>query len=266
MSDSPPGHPEIERVVAPNPGPMTLEGTNTYVVGSDGASWVIDPGPADAAHVAAVREAAERRGELAGVLLTHSHGDHSQGVVQLGAPLVWGSVGSGDEGSPASGAGATPERWPPEPPPEPIGPFEVFPTPGHSVDHVCLLLGSVCFCGDLILGSGSSFVPPDGGSLAAYLSSLARMRELDLELLCPGHGPFVTDPAAKIDEYREHRLHRERKLLGALADGVRSRHELLERAWDDVPDELRPAAAQVMQAHLEKLEAEGRLAPDQLTD
>lgn len=266
MSDSPPGHPEIERVTAPNPGPMTLEGTNTYVVESDGTAWVVDPGPDDPTHIAAVLEAAERRGRVAGVLLTHSHADHSQAVEQLGAPLVWGSVGTDDEGSPTSGAGATDQRWPPELPAEPIGPFLIVATPGHSVDHVCLLSGRVCFSGDLILGSGSSFVPPDGGSLAAYLSSLARLRDLDLELLCPGHGPFVTDPLAKIDEYREHRLERERRLLGALGEGIRSRQELLERAWDDVSDALRPAAAHVMQAHLEKLEAEGRLIPAELTD
>ena len=77
--DTAPGHPEIVRFVAPNPGPMTLEGTNTYVVGSDPA-YVIDPGPDDAGHVAALREEAERRGGLGGVLLTHSHGDHSAAV------------------------------------------------------------------------------------------------------------------------------------------------------------------------------------------
>jgi glyoxylase-like metal-dependent hydrolase (beta-lactamase superfamily II) len=266
LSDSPPGHPEIERLVAPNPGPMTLDGTNTYVVEAEEGAWVIDPGPGDPAHVAAVREAAERHGAAAGVLLTHSHADHSQAVPRLGLPLAWGAVGGGDEASAESGAGAAHGPWPPEPPPDPIGPFRVVPTPGHSVDHVCLLLGKVGFCGDLVLGAGSSFVPPDGGSLAAYMASLARLRELDLELLCPGHGPFVLDPGARIDEYRDHRLERERKLLAALGDGIRSRGRLLDRAWDDVPAELRPAAAQVMQAHLEKLEAEGRLAPEELTD
>jgi glyoxylase-like metal-dependent hydrolase (beta-lactamase superfamily II) len=147
-----------------------------------------------------------------------------------------------------------------------VGPFEVLPTPGHSVDHVCLLLGRVCFSGDLILGEGWSFVPPDGGSLAAYMDSLAKLRARDLELICPGHGPFVTDPGAKIVEYLDHRLERERKLTAALAEGMRSRRELLDAAWDDVPEELRPAAALVMQAHLEKLEAEGRFIELRLED
>ena len=145
------------------------------------------------------------------------------------------------------------------------GPFEVVPTPGHAEDHVCFVLGRVCFTGDLILGEGSTFVPPDGGSLAAYLDSLHRVQELDLELLCPGHGPYVTDPAAKIREYIDHRLDRERKLVAALDAGERSRELLLDAAWDDVPQELRPAAALVMEAHLQKLDAEGRL-PDGLRD
>jgi glyoxylase-like metal-dependent hydrolase (beta-lactamase superfamily II) len=213
---------------------MTLGGTNSYVVGSDPA-YVIDPGPEDASHVAALRDEAERRGGLGGVLLTHSHADHSAGAPLLDAPIL-----------------------------EP-GPFEVVTTPGHAEDHVCFVLDRVCFTGDLILGERSTFVPPDGGSLAAYLDSLRRVGELDLELLCPGHGPYVTDPAAKVRQYLEHRLERERKLVAALEAGERSRARLLDAAWDDVPQELRPAAAVVMQAHLEKLEAEGRL-PDDLRD
>jgi glyoxylase-like metal-dependent hydrolase (beta-lactamase superfamily II) len=238
---------------------MTLEGTNTYVVGGEGRAYVIDPGPPDEGHLAAVRAAADERGGIEGVLLTHSHLDHSAGVPMLGdAPLLWGAVGGGDESSGESGAaGGSPSE-----PPGEIGPFTVIPTPGHTVDHVCLLLDRVLFCGDLVLGRGSSFVPPDGGSLAAYLDSLQRIRNLDLELLCPGHGPYVTAPREKVTEYIEHRLDRERKLLEALGAGERSRERLLDRAWDDVGPELRPVAAMVMEAHLEKLEAEGRLPGD----
>jgi glyoxylase-like metal-dependent hydrolase (beta-lactamase superfamily II) len=216
---------------------MTLEGTNTFVVG-EGPAYVIDPGPADEAHIDAVRAEAERRGGIEGVVLTHSHLDHSEGVEALGAPVASGGR---------------------------VGPFETIPTPGHAPDHVCLLLGRVLFSGDLVLGEGSSYVPPDGGSLVAYLESLRRVGELDLELICPGHGPWIIDPAAKITEYVEHKLDRERKLVAALESGERSRAALLDAAWDDVPSELRPAAAQVMQAHLEKLEAEDRL-PGGLVD
>lgn len=219
--------------MAPNPGPMTLTGTNTYVVGENPA-YVIDPGPEDARHVAAISAEAERRGGLGGILLTHSHADHAAAAGMLDGPITES------------------------------GPFERIPTPGHAEDHVCFLVDGVCFSGDLILGEGSTFVPPDGGSLVAYLDSLHRLAELDLELICPGHGPYVTEPAAKVREYIEHRMDRERKLLAALERGERSRAGLLEAAWDDVPEEMRPAAAVVMEAHLEKLDTECRL-PDDLT-
>ena len=243
---------------------MTLEGTNTYVVGSDPA-YVVDPGPADRAHLEVVGSTAADRGGLAGVLLTHSHADHSAGAPGLDAPLLFGDVGTGDEASgeasvePGSGSIALAVE------PQRVGPFEAMPTPGHATDHVCFVLGEIGFCGDLVLGRGSSFVPPDGGSLAAYLDSLERLREADLELLCPGHGPYIANPAARIDEYIRHRLMREERLLAALAAGERSRARLLAIAWDDVPVEMRPVAAVVMRAHLEKLEAEGRL-PEGLGD
>ncbi len=237
---------------------MTLEGTNTYVVGSNPA-YVIDPGPAEASHLDAVRAAAEDRGGIAGVLLTHSHADHSAAVPVLGAPLLFGKVGGGDETSGEPGAERRSAGSDPAAEPRRVGPFETLPTPGHATDHVCFLFGQVGFCGDLVLGHGSSFVPPDGGSLAAYLDSLGRLRAAGLELLCPGHGPYIEDPEAKLDEYLEHRLMRERRLLAELERGERSRARLLDRVWEDVPKELRPVAAVVMQAHLEKLEAEGRL-------
>jgi glyoxylase-like metal-dependent hydrolase (beta-lactamase superfamily II) len=101
-----------------------------------------------------------------------------------------------------------------------------------------------------------------GGSLLDYMNSLERLRKLDLEVLYPGHGPEIHDARAKIDEYVEHRMMRERRLVGALDRGERSRAALLAEVWDDVPEELRGAAAIAMQAHLEKLEDEGRLPPD----
>jgi glyoxylase-like metal-dependent hydrolase (beta-lactamase superfamily II) len=255
-----PGHPDVARIVAPNPGPMTLAGTNTYLVGADPA-YVIDPGPADEGHIARLHAAAEARGGLGGVVLTHSHADHSAGVEMLGAALLWGSMSEGvewDEQVAGSGCQAepAPARF------DRIGPFEVIPTPGHAVDHVAFAYGPVCFCGDLVLGEGSSIVLPDGGGLAAYLESLRRLAERGFEALCPGHGPWIGDPSAKLASYREHRLERERLLVAALARGERSRERLLDAAWADVPAPMRPAAAIAMQAHLDKLEAEGGLPPD----
>ena len=232
--DLAPGHPEIGRLIAPNPGPMTLEGTNTYLFGSD-PCLVIDPGPADQSHIEAIRAAAGERGGIGGVLLTHGHEDHAAGAALLDAALIELSDG------------------------ESHGPLTAVATPGHAIDHLCLLTDGVCFSGDLVLGEGFSIVPPDAGSLSAYLDSLRRLQDLDLELICPGHGPWVTDPAAKLDEYVEHRMMRERRLVAALERGERSRAALLAEVWDDVPKQLRPAAAMVMQAHLDKLEAEGRL-------
>jgi len=225
----------IARVRAPNPSPMTLDGTNTYVA----AGWVVDPGPAHEGHLEAVMEAAG--GRVEGIVITHGHIDHDEGAPALaertGAPVV----------RPAGDGQA--------------GPFTALATPGHSADHVCLLLGGVCFTGDTVLGTGSVFIPPDGGSLSAYLRSLERLLELDLEVLCPGHGPFVWEPRAKLTEYRDHRLERERRLVEALAHGLRDRDELLDAVWDDAPRELRPAAALTLDAHLAKLREEGRL-PD----
>jgi glyoxylase-like metal-dependent hydrolase (beta-lactamase superfamily II) len=226
---------------------MTLEGTNTYLYGS-GPCTVIDPGPDDKSHLGAVRAAAGERGGIGVVLLTHGHGDHAAGAERL--------VGGADsqDGAPSIVLPRDGE--------EHAG-LRAVATPGHAPDHVCLMSGDgVCFSGDLVLGAGSTFVPPDGGSLAAYMDSLRRMQAETIELICPGHGPWITEPAAKLAEYVEHREMRERRLLVALERGERSRDALLDEAWGDVPAELREAAAMVMDAHLDKLEAEGRLPAD----
>lgn len=256
-----PGHPEIVRIVAPNPGPMTLDGTNTYVVGNTPA-WVIDPGPADEKHIAEVRDVVESRGGIGGVVLTHSHIDHNAGVAMLGAGLALGNNEGFDDVAALVGTG--PGRLPAAPLVARVGPFDVVPSPGHATDHVAFVIGGVCFCGDLVLGSGSTIVPPaaGGGSLVDYMESLERLAALGATLLCPGHGPWITDPAAKIEEYTAHRRERERLLVEALEAGKRSTEELLDAAWSDVPAAMRPAAGLAMQAHLEKLEAEGRLPGD----
>jgi glyoxylase-like metal-dependent hydrolase (beta-lactamase superfamily II) len=228
---------DFERLVAPNPGPMTLEGTNTYVVGRD-PCVVIDPGPEDHGHLDHIRAEGEKRGGISGYLLTHGHADHSESVEAFGYP-------------PADDTR-----------------LERILTPGHAHDHVSFYADGVCFCGDLILGHGSAIVPPKemGGSLADYMESLEKVAALHAEVLAPGHGPLITDPRAKIDEYIEHRLMRERLLVEALQSGERSREKLLDAAWFDVADEMRPAAAFAIQAHLEKLAEDGRADLDTLED
>ena len=223
---------DVVRVRADNASPLTLDGTNTWVLGRDPA-WVVDPGPALPAHLDAVVEAVAARGGAGGVVLTHSHIDHSEGAPalaeRLGAPL-----------------GET-------------GPLEVLALPGHADDHVGFLWRDVCCTGDAVLGEGSVFV---AGDMGAYLDALRALRARPLGLICPGHGPPVLDPAAKLDGYLEHRLDREARLVAALAEGVRGDDALLDRVWDDAPPNLRPAAALTMYAHLRKLGAEGRLPAD----
>lgn len=230
--------PGVVRIRADNPSPLTLDGTNSYLIGG----WVVDPGPDDEDHLDALLAAAG--GHIEGIVLTHTHGDHADGAEPLaqraaGVPVVL--PGEGDE----------------------VGPLRALATPGHAADHVCLVAtGGICFAGDTVLGEGSVFIAPGEGSLGRYLQSLRRLRTLDLAVICPGHGPYVRDPAAKLDEYLAHRLERERLLVEALDDGVRGEDGLLDRAWSDVPAQLRPAAALTLRAHLEKLEGEGRLPAD----
>jgi glyoxylase-like metal-dependent hydrolase (beta-lactamase superfamily II) len=252
VDGSAPGHPEIFRVMAANPRPMTLTGTNTYLYGSD-PCWVIDPGPQDEAHIAAVKAAIEERGGAAGVLLTHSHADHTGGVEMLGLPVIGLDRNPDSNGLVVAGGEGVPE-------------LVVLFTPGHATDHVCFMMapspGEALFSGDLILGWGSTYVPPDGGGVGAGRDWVRLVGGWMPGLICPGHGPWITDAEAKITEYIEHREAREKGLIEAIGRGERSRMALLEEVWADVPEQLRPAANVVMEAHLQKLESEGRLPTD----
>ena len=188
----------VMRIRADNPSLLTLDGTNTYVAGG----WVVDPGPADEGHLEAVLAAAG--GQIEGIVLTHSHSDHAEGA----APLA-DRVGAAQIRLPEGG--------------EEVGPFRSIATPGHAPDHVCLLFGRVLFTGDTVLGTGSVFIAPGEGSMSAYIGRCSHLRELDLDVLCPGHGPIVWDPAAKLDEYLSHRLERERLLLRRSTPGYAPR-------------------------------------------
>jgi glyoxylase-like metal-dependent hydrolase (beta-lactamase superfamily II) len=240
---------EILHLRADNPGPLTLEGTNSWVVGRDPA-WVIDPGPALPDHLDALDAAVGARGGLGGVAVTHAHADHTAAVGALrerhDAPLAAGS----GEADVRLGDGVR------------FGPLEAVATPGHAADHFAFVAEGACFSGDAVLGSGSVFIAPHPGALAGYLRALTRlsMRD-DFDVICPGHGPVVLDPHARLEEYVAHRLDREHRLIAALGDGRRTVTELLDTVWFDVPAQLRPAATATLAAHLDKLEEEGVL-PD----
>jgi glyoxylase-like metal-dependent hydrolase (beta-lactamase superfamily II) len=234
---------------AANPGPFTLTGTNSWLVGRD-PTWLVDPGPGLDDHVEALTNEIEARGGLGGMALTHDHPDHADALPMLrdrfpDAPAaafrseVDVRLGDGDR----------------------FGPLEALATPGHSPDHLTFLAGRLAFTGDAVLGQGSSLIIPFPGALAAYLTSLERLRARDLAVLAPGHGPAVFDVDRKLNEYIEHRLDRERRLLAALERGGRTVSDLLDDAWSDAPPALRPAATATLAAHLDKLADEGRL-PD----
>jgi len=241
---------DLGLVTADNPGPFTLQGTNTWLVGRD-PCFVVDPGPLMEAHVQRVLADARDRGGIGGIAVTHDHLDHvgagaelreRAGGVPVGAARWEGAdvrLSDGDE----------------------FGPLHTLATPGHASDHLAFVAGGACFTGDAVLGEGSVFVWPDPGALRSYLDALGRLRALELTVICPGHGPVVLDPAAKLDEYVAHRLERERRLVAALDAGLRTADELLDRVWSDAPAALRPAATVTLAAHLDKLDEEGRL-PD----
>jgi len=238
---------DIMRVRAPNPGPLTLSGTNTWLVGR-APTWVVDPGPLLDEHVERLLGAIDARGGLGGVALTHDHSDHSEAVERLleqrPAPLAAGR----DDADVALAEGVR------------FGPFEAVATPGHAPDHFALVAAGACFTGDAVLGEGSVFISPYPGAMSGYLVALTRLGgRKDFDVLCPGHGPPVWDSHAKLDEYVRHRTDRENSLLRALAEGRRSAHELLDAVWPDVPEELRPLAAVTLAAHLDKLAEDGTL-------
>lgn len=241
-----PGHAVIG-VRADNPGPLTLSGTNSWIVGRDPA-WLIDPGPVLEAHLGALAAELERRSGLGGIALTHDHLDHSEA-----APVLSERFG----GAPVAGArGAVDVVLAPG---GRFGPLEALAIPGHAPDHFAFVADGVGFTGDAVLGEGSVFIGSEPGALAAYLDGLIALKARGLELICPGHGPLVHDPAARIEEYLAHRAEREARLLAAIAAGRRSVDELLDGAWGDVPAALRPVAAITLAAHLDKLAGEGRL-------
>ena len=241
----------VRRILAPNPGPFTLDGTNTWVVG-DAPSVVIDPGPDDPGHVLAVLDEAE---PVAAILLTHLHPDHAPGAARLAAatraPV---RAFRPEEGEEAAADGDVIEAGEVR--------IRAVHTPGHTADHLCFFLEDerLLFTGDAVLGKGTSVVDPPDGDMAAYVRSLRRLRELEPATIYPGHGPVVFTPLGRLDFYLRHREEREAQVLAAVAAGKQTPAEMVPGIYgSEVPQSMYPAAARSVLAHLVKLECEGKV-------
>jgi glyoxylase-like metal-dependent hydrolase (beta-lactamase superfamily II) len=242
----------VVRILAPNAGPFTLEGTNTWIVGTD-PSVVIDPGPDDPGHILAVADEAE---PVAAVLLTHHHPDHAPGARRL-----------------ADVTGASVLAYAPEEHETRLAPDEVVEagdvrlraihTPGHTPDHLCFLAepDGRLFTGDTVLGRGTSMIDPPEGDMAAYVRSLESLRDLEPSVIYPGHGPVVFTPKGKLDHYLRHRARREESILEAVGRGRRTPAEIVPEVYAaEAPEAMYPVAARSVLAHLLKLEREGVVA------
>ena len=242
----------VVRLLAPNPGPFTLEGTNTWIVGT-GPSAVIDPGPDDPGHILAVADEAE---PVAAILLTHHHPDHAPGARRLagviGAPVL---------------------AYAPEKDETRLAPGEVVEagdvrllaihTPGHTPDHLCLMSepDGQLFTGDTVLGRGTSVIDPPEGDMAAYMRSLESLRDLEPSVIYPGHGPVVFTPKGKLEHYLRHRARREESILEAVGRGKRTPEEIVPEVYaGEAAEAMYPVAARSVLAHLLRLEREGAVA------
>jgi glyoxylase-like metal-dependent hydrolase (beta-lactamase superfamily II) len=245
----------IERIVAPNPGAMTLTGTNTYLVG-DGAGnlAVIDPGPDDVpAHLDSILDMARALGRISTIIVTHRHLDHLPAAIPLchetGATLAGHPELPSVQRPLANGSDA----------------FEglvALHTLGHTRDSVSLwrAADAALFTGDLVLGTGTAVLDDAPGALADYMASLDRLLALRPRTIYPGHGPIVADGVAKLIEYRDHRRQRVQQVLDALAArGPSTVDELAAAIYTEVPAHLLAMAARNVGANLEMLAASNQV-------
>jgi glyoxylase-like metal-dependent hydrolase (beta-lactamase superfamily II) len=231
----------IRSITAPNPGPFTLGGTRTYLLGE---TAVIDPGPDEPSHIASIIEAMPR---LDTIFITHRHGDHAPAALPLKqttgariiAPLDIADIRI-EGGETFDVDGET---------------VEAIATPGHTREHICFLTSAGdLFTGDTILGEGTTVIFPPDGDMSDYLQSLAKLRAREPRRIWPAHGPTRDDAVALIDEYIAHRLQRERQIVEAMANGARTPAELRAHIYPHLDERLHRAAELQITAHLTKIE------------
>lgn len=243
----------IERILAPNPGPYTGPGTNTYLVGDSNGLAVMDPGPIDESHLDAIVGAIGDR-PVTAVVVTHTHPDHAPLANPLARLLGVGTYGY------ARGPDFDPDVLVGDGDETPAGGLRLVAlhTPGHADDHLCFLLGAVLFTGDHIMGGSSVMVDEVG----PYMASLERLRPLQLERLYPGHGPEMEHPAEVISWYLAHRRQREAEILAAVRSGCASVEAVVDTVYSEVDPALHPLAANSVGAHLRKLLDDGLVMLD----
>ena len=263
--------PLVRRVLARNPSPFTFTGTQSYIVGGGGEVAVIDPGPDEPEHLAALIEAIGEA-KVVAICCTHTHRDHSPAAAPLaarvGAPVIGCAPLTLEDDGPradaafdpsyrpdrvlADGESVTGEGWT----------LTAVSTPGHTSNHLCFALpeSGILFTGDHVMGWSTSVVSPPDGDMAAYMASLQKLHDRDDRLYLPAHGPAVDKPRQLVRGMMGHRRSREKQILRQIEEGRTRIAQMVPVMYKGVDERLWPAAGRSVHAHLIDLAGRGLVA------